>query len=300
MSEGGIDAGEAGGGEPPRRLSDGRCGRSRRQSCAARCRRRRRWCPHRCGHQYTARCGAKCGGAPQERTHECSERCGGSCASRCAAKPAPGDVRGAPGRAEAMPAAGAAGQGERGERCDERSELPGKRSAQRPKGAEARGIPARRVETAQRARQGSPVAKRRAQTHRRVTRNRIHHRHHRLHHRLHLRRQHPRHGHHQHRRHQHRHLRYQHRRYHRHRQGHQNAASIVAKNADTLKVNAVDYDAGTNTDAGTMMHEVKTCARPLVNRRVREPVQRKSGGAAAERGVAGDARSEGERRRRRW
>jgi len=47
MSEGGIDAGEAGGGEPPRRLSGGRCGRSRRQACAARCRRRRRWCPHR-------------------------------------------------------------------------------------------------------------------------------------------------------------------------------------------------------------------------------------------------------------
>ena len=38
MSDGGIDAGEAGGGEPPRRLSGGRCGRSRRQSCAARCR----------------------------------------------------------------------------------------------------------------------------------------------------------------------------------------------------------------------------------------------------------------------
>ena len=36
-------------------------------------------------------------------------------------------------------------------------------SAQRPEGAEARGIPARRGETAQRARQGSPAAKRRAQ-----------------------------------------------------------------------------------------------------------------------------------------
>ena len=42
MSDGEIDAGEAGGGEPPRRLSGGRCGRSRGQSCAARCRRRRR------------------------------------------------------------------------------------------------------------------------------------------------------------------------------------------------------------------------------------------------------------------
>ena len=41
-SDGGIDAGEAGGGEPPRRLSGGRCGRSRRQSCAAHCWRRTR------------------------------------------------------------------------------------------------------------------------------------------------------------------------------------------------------------------------------------------------------------------
>ena len=93
MSDGGIDAGEAGGGEPPRRLSGGRCGRSRRQSCAARCRRRRRWCPRWCGQQCTARCGAKCGRAPQERPHECGEHCGGWCASRCAAKPAPGDAR---------------------------------------------------------------------------------------------------------------------------------------------------------------------------------------------------------------
>ena len=75
MSDGGIDAGEPGGGEPPRRLSGGRCGRSRRQSCAARCRRRGRKCPHWCGHDCTARCGAKCGRAPQERPHECSERC---------------------------------------------------------------------------------------------------------------------------------------------------------------------------------------------------------------------------------
>ena len=120
MSDGGIDAGEAGGGEPPRRLSGGRCGRSRGQSCAARCRRRRRCCPHWCGQQCTARCGAKCGRAPQERPHECGGDCAGWCASRCAAKPAPGDARGAPDRAEAMPAAGAAGQGERGGGRDER------------------------------------------------------------------------------------------------------------------------------------------------------------------------------------
>ena len=75
MSDGEIGAGEPGGGEPSRRLSGGRCGRSRRQSCAARCRRRGRKCPHWCGHDCTARCGAKCGRAPQERPHECSERC---------------------------------------------------------------------------------------------------------------------------------------------------------------------------------------------------------------------------------
>ena len=123
-SDGGIDAGEAGGGEPPRRLSGGRCGGSRGQSCAARCRRRRRCCPHWCGQQCASRCGAKCGPAPQERPHECGEHCAGWCASRCAAKPAtgdaPGDARVHRAEPEAMPAAGAAGQGERGEVCDER------------------------------------------------------------------------------------------------------------------------------------------------------------------------------------
>ena len=55
-----IDAGETGRSKPPRRVSGGRCAGSRRQSCAARCRRRRRWCPHRCGHDCPARCGAMC------------------------------------------------------------------------------------------------------------------------------------------------------------------------------------------------------------------------------------------------
>ena len=83
-------------------MSGGRCARSRRQSCAARCRRRRRRCPQSCGHQCPARCGAKCGRAPQERPHECGEHCAGWGASRCAANPTPGDTRrrtGAPGRA---------------------------------------------------------------------------------------------------------------------------------------------------------------------------------------------------------
>ena len=54
MSDGGIGAGEAGGGEPPRRLSGGHCGQRRRQSRAARCRRRRQWRPHRRGGKCNA------------------------------------------------------------------------------------------------------------------------------------------------------------------------------------------------------------------------------------------------------
>ena len=96
MSDGGIDAGEARGGEPPRRVSGGRCARSRRQPCAARCRRRRRRCPHRCGRDCAARCGAKC-----------AKRSAGA---RARAEPAAThEVQ--PRRAEAMPAAGAAGEG---------------------------------------------------------------------------------------------------------------------------------------------------------------------------------------------
>ena len=73
MSDGGIDAGEPGGLEPPRRLSGGRCGRSRRQPCEARCRRRRRKrpheCPHLCGHQCRARCAARCTAKPAPARH---------------------------------------------------------------------------------------------------------------------------------------------------------------------------------------------------------------------------------------
>ena len=47
-----IDAGEPGGGEPPRRLSGRHCGAHRARRCRAKCRR-----------------------APQERLHECRERC---------------------------------------------------------------------------------------------------------------------------------------------------------------------------------------------------------------------------------
>ena len=228
--------------EPRRRMSGGRCGRSRRQSCAARCRRRWRSCPHWCGQWCMAQCGARCTAKPTPATH------------------------GAPGRqAEALPAAGAAGQGERGEHCDEhgaqrrREEhtaverpMPSmmtttvadrqRRRAQRPKGAEARGIPARRAETAQRARQGSPVAKRRAQIHLTVRHTGQHLRRQRNdQHRQHRRQQHPRH---------HRPQRRHRRRRHRH-------------------------DAGQH------------------HRRLASGLRGRSGGAAAERGAAGDARSEG-------
>ena len=158
--------------------------------------------------------------------------------------------------------AGAPARGERGggpnefvERCaggggpargGERSEPPGKRSAQRPKGAEARGIPARRGETAQRARQGSPVAKRRAQLHRMAHRTGIHPRHRHQHHCLH--------------RCQHRSNRDRHRQRHKHRHQHQRrhrrARDIVVERSGT----------------------VKTLALSLVKRRVREVVRRKSGG----------------------
>ena len=243
MSDGGIDAGEAGGREPPRRLSGGRCGRSRRQSCAARCRRRGRKCPHSCGHNCTARCGAKCGRAPQERPHECSER--GAGRDECCAKRRREEIAAVVPSMPSNVALAVAGR----HAVVSVSEPPGKRSAQRPKGAEARGIPARRGETAQRARQGSPVAKRRAQPHRQVTRKRIQVRHHRLHDRLHLRREHRSHQR-QNRRHRERH---RHRHHHRHR---------------------------------------RRCVPDIVVG-CREVVRRESGGAAAERGAAGDARSEG-------
>ena len=96
ISEGGIDAGETGGSEPPRRVSGRRCGRNRSQSCAARCRRRRRSCLHWCGRQCTARYGIRCGNCPHRRRTKCA------------------------GATEAMPAAGAVGQGERDEGRDER------------------------------------------------------------------------------------------------------------------------------------------------------------------------------------
>ena len=141
----------------------------------------------------------------------------------------------------------------RGGRGGERSEPPGKRSAQRPKGAEARGIPARRVETAQRARQGSPVAKRRAQTPRRDTRTRNQLRHH--HHRS------------------HRHHRLHHRLLHRHRQQHWRQHRRCRRQHRRLPI------------VGERCNIVKTHARALVTRFVRETMQGKSGGAAAERGA---------------
>ena len=123
---------------------------------------------------------------------------------------------------------------------------------------EARGIPARRGETAQRARQGSPVAKRRAQTHRTVPHTGQRHRHHRPHHRQHQR---------QDRRHRDRRQRrdrHHRRRHHRHqRQGHRHQRR--------------------------RHHERWRCRRqPAV-------LLGESGGAAAERGAAGAVRREGER-----
>ncbi len=139
----------------------------------------------------------------------------------------------------------------------------GKRSAQRPKGAEARGIPARRAETAQRARQGSPVAKRRAQTHCRVRHTVHHHRYHHGHRRCRQRT----HGRHHHRQHHDRHRRRNQRRHRRRRWQHVVVVPGVTANRDVLR---------------------------MVNGQVRDPVRRTSGGAAAEHGAAGAGRREGE------
>ena len=110
----------------------------------------------------------------------------GACAQP--AQPAKGKRGDVPRRARrAAPARGGQRRSEAGDavescrhggadpaRGGERSEPPGKRSAQRAERAEARGIPARRAETAQRSSAAeSPVAKRRAQTHRMHPRTRI-------------------------------------------------------------------------------------------------------------------------------
>ena len=133
IHDGGIDAGEPGGGEPPRRLRGGTCSESCTGLCAARRRQRRRGCPHLCGHD----CAARCGCVPQERSHERRDRCTGCRASRWTATLTPAAHEGLPCRGGGRPAAG-----------------QGKRSAQRPKGAEARGIAA--VSTRSGDRSGEP------------------------------------------------------------------------------------------------------------------------------------------------
>ena len=122
-----IVAGERGSSEPPRRLSGRKCRGYCGRLCGARRGKRRRWCPHWCGH-----------------------RCAAECASRCTAQPAPArhEVR----RALSVTVSWSAARPVR---------VSGKRSAQRPKGAEARGIAEeigakRRLERKARPRSGSP------------------------------------------------------------------------------------------------------------------------------------------------
>ena len=55
-SDGGIDAGEPGGLEPPRRLSGGRCGHPRGQRCEACCRGVRRQRRHAAGRRCIGQC----------------------------------------------------------------------------------------------------------------------------------------------------------------------------------------------------------------------------------------------------
>ena len=106
--------------------------------------------------------------------------------------------------------------------------------------------------------------------------------HHRRHYRRHVQRQQ------QHRR-RGRHDRYRHRRRHRH------AASVAVTGFDTAKTNPVTVNGDdVMTDAGTMLHKMNARVLPLVNRRERKTMRGRSGGAAAQRGAAGDARREGE------
>ena len=183
-----IVAGETGRSKPPRRVSGGRCAGSRRQSCAARCRRRWRKCPHWCGHDCPARCGARCAAAPQERAHERSRHRRRTACRR--------DERGAERRREEDTAVtsttlsnlgrGVSARHRRG--AQRAAAASGARSEAKPSGG-ARDCSGNRSEAEIAAE--SPVAKRRAQTHRRVrhTANHLrHHRRHRLHHHRHRKR----------------------------------------------------------------------------------------------------------------
>ena len=111
-----------------------------------------------------------------------------------------------------------------------------------------------------RARQGSPVAKRRAPPHRRAPRTGHLHRQHR-HPRLHERSRH-------------------------HRERHRHATPIAA-----------EQSARVSTGAGTTPHGERAHAPARLIRTLRERERRKGGGAAAERGAEGAGRREGERRR---
>ena len=145
MSEGGIDAGEPGEREPPRRLMRATVAAEPRAVVRSTLPKARAEVSALWGHWCTAECGAWCTAKPAPAMREVRWLLSGT-------------VTGVSAR---------------------RVRLSGKRSAQGAQRPEARGIPARRVETAQRARQGSPVAKRRAQTLR--THHHLRHRHHRQH-----------------------------------------------------------------------------------------------------------------------
>ena len=165
----------------------------------------------------------------------------------------------------------------------ERSEPPGKRSAQRPKGAEATGIA---VEIARRAIGAeSPAAKRVAQNHRKLVRAGTRGQHHRRARHLHCRRD--RHGRHHRRRQRHR---CPHDGAHLHRRRHQSAARIVAGRFDRTNRDA-DMGDGIMADAaGTLMRWISPHAPALMKRTLLMLVPRTSGGAAAERAARSAAR----------
>jgi len=156
MSDGGIDAGEAGGVKPPRRVSGGRCGRSRRQSCAARCRRRRRSGPHWCGHDCPARCGAKCGrvhaGTPARAETPAAR---GVPPRRAEARPAAGEgrARRAPRRARRAAPSRGGHDGHRHKAVEPRQERVGSATAASAASRRASGA---RSERSERRREGYP------------------------------------------------------------------------------------------------------------------------------------------------
>jgi len=142
------------GGQPPRRVS----GRAATRQRARRCSRMRTPASQADAQGRSHRVARRRGVARGRRSRQGRARRSLRRAWRAA--PAQGEYDGAGTTVRAQHAAAANRQA-----AVSNANRRAKRSAERAQRTEARGIPARRAETAQRARQGSPVAKRRARIH---------------------------------------------------------------------------------------------------------------------------------------